>query len=213
MPPAPERDELRLRFFDQAAEGWEDRGYPPEVRARLERLLSCQSMAPGMTILDAGCGRGVLLPHLRRLAGKYARLIALDASAAMLRGVADKDLRAVALHARAESIPLIDTYVDRIFCFSAFPHFADQAGAAREFHRVLKPGGLALVLHLASAETINRHHDGHPAVRGDHLPGEKAMRDLFLRAGFVRVSLEETAESYCFSAEKEAMPHPTRQIP
>ncbi|MDR2075690.1 MAG: class I SAM-dependent methyltransferase [Desulfovibrio sp.] len=203
MPPASEREERRRRFFDQAAEGWEERHYPPEIRARLEPFLARLATAPGLTILDAGCGRGILLPHLRRLGGRDARLIALDASAAMLRGVADKDPGAVALHARAESIPLIDAYVDRVLCFAAFPHFEDQAGAAREFHRVLKPGGLALVLHLASAKAVNRHHEDHPAVRGDRLPDEKTMRDLFLRVGFVRVSLEESADSYCFSAEKE----------
>jgi ubiquinone/menaquinone biosynthesis C-methylase UbiE len=193
---------MRRRFFDQAAEDWECRNYPPETRRRTEDLIAELEIAEGMTILDAGCGRGILIPMLRERAGPRARLIALDSSASMLAGVADKDSRALALHARAEHIPLLDDYVDMVVCFSAFPHFSDHPAAVREFHRVLKPGGTAHVLHLASRETINRHHDMHHAVHGDHMPDESAMRAMFAGAGFIAVVLREDADRYCFSARK-----------
>jgi ubiquinone/menaquinone biosynthesis C-methylase UbiE len=205
MNAATERDDLRRRFFDQSAEEWESRNYPPETRARTEELMAGLNIAEGMTILDAGCGRGILIPMLRKRAGPLARLIALDASAPMLAGVADKDSRALALHARAEQIPLLNDYVDMVVCFSAFPHFSDHSVAAREFHRVLKPGGTAHVLHLASREKINRHHDGHHAVHGDHMPDENAMRALFAGAGFIGLALQENADRYCFSARKKGV--------
>ena len=198
-----ERDALRRRFFDQAAQGWVRRNYPPEIKAATEKLIAGLEIAEGMTILDAGCGRGVIIPMLRKRAGPRARLIALDASAPMLAGVADRDSHAVALHARAENIPLLDDYVDMVVCFSAFPHFSDHPAAVREFHRVLKPGGVAHVLHLASREKINRHHDMHHAVHGDHMPDESAMRSLFAGAGFINVALREDEDRYCLSARKK----------
>lgn len=56
--------------------------YSPEKLRRLERLLARVDLDRGMTVLDAGCGQGVLLPFLRRRVGGEGRLIALDASAA-----------------------------------------------------------------------------------------------------------------------------------
>ncbi|MDR2574268.1 MAG: methyltransferase domain-containing protein [Desulfovibrio sp.] len=203
MNTATEKDILRRQFFNEAAEEWEVRNYPPETAAKTESLIAELEIASGMTILDVGCGRGILIPMLRGRAGQRGRLVALDASAPMLAGVADKDDGAFALHARAESIPLLDEYVDMIVCFSAFPHFSDHPAAAREFHRVLKPGGTAHVLHLASREMINRHHDRHHAVAGDHMPDEKAMRAMFLAAGFASVNLREHAGEYRFSARKK----------
>ena len=195
-----ERDERRKQFFDQAADGWVERNYSPEQRHQVETMLAILGDVQGLTILDAGCGQGVLLPFLRRRAGHTARLIALDSSAAMLRGVDATDAAAVSLHAPAEHIPLIDEYVDRVVCFSAFPHFSDKAAAAREFCRVLKPGGKAYVLHIGSRDTINRHHDSHEAVAGDHLPCAHGMRTMFTEAGFSELSLDEGEEHYYFSA-------------
>ncbi|MCL1926604.1 MAG: methyltransferase domain-containing protein [Syntrophorhabdaceae bacterium] len=197
-----ERDAKRREFFDSCANGWEDRNYPLELRQKVGEMLSCLEFSEGMTVLDVGCGQGVLLPFLRRLVGDSGRLIALDASAAMLGGVAEKDAKALALHALAEKIPLIDEYVDMLLCFSAFPHFSDKAAAAIEFFRVLKPGGKAYVLHIGSREMINRHHDAHKAVEGDHLPCEHGMRTLFTKAGFSAIKLDEGEAHYYFSALK-----------
>jgi ubiquinone/menaquinone biosynthesis C-methylase UbiE len=196
------RNERRRQFFDQAAVGWVERNYSPEQIGRVEEMLSILGDVQGATILDVGCGQGVLLPFLRRRAGPAARLIALDSSAPMLRGVGERDAAALPLYASAENIPLIDDYVDRVVCFSAFPHFGDKAAAAREFCRVLKSGGKAYVLHIGSRDIINRHHDKHEAVVGDHLPCAHGMRAMFTEAGFSGTSLDEGGDHYYFSAVK-----------
>jgi ubiquinone/menaquinone biosynthesis C-methylase UbiE len=198
-----ERDARRREFFDKCAEGWEDRNYPPELKRRVGEMLSTLELTEGMTLLDAGCGQGVLLPFLRRLVGDSGRLIALDVSAAMLAGVAERDAKALAVHAPAEKIPLIDNYVDRVVCFSAFPHFSDKAVVAAEFFRVLKPGGKAYVLHAGSREMINRLHDLYKAVEGDHLPSGHGMRAIFAKAGFSGIDLDEGEAHYYFSAIKQ----------
>ena len=198
-----ERDAKRREFFDACAKGWEDRNYPPELKQQVGKMLSGLEFSEGMTILDVGCGQGVLLPFLRRMIGENGRLIALDASAAMLEGVAERDVKALAVCAPAEKIPLIDGYVDMVICFSAFPHFSDKGAAAMEFFRVLKPGGKAYVLHIGSRETINRRHDMHKAVESDHLPCEHGMREIFSKAGFFFIELDEGQTHYYFSALKK----------
>ena len=198
-----ERDAKRKEFFDKCAEGWVDRNYPPELKRQVGEMLCGLEFTAGMTILDVGCGQGVLLPFLRRLIGGNGRLIALDASAAMLEGVAERDAQTLAVNAPAEKMPLIDGYVDMVICFSAFPHFSDKALVATEFFRVLKPGGRAYVLHTGSREMINRLHDMYKAVEGDHLPSEHGMRAIFAKAGFSSIELDEGEAHYYFSAVKQ----------
>lgn len=198
-----EEDSARRRFFNARAHGWEARNYSPEKLLRLKRLLARADLAEGTILLDAGCGQGVLLPFLRRRIGKRGRLIALDASAAMLRQAAQRHPYACTLHADVQAIPLADGYVDAVLCFSAFPHFRHKQATAREFYRVLKPGGAAYVLHIDGRDTLNNLHDQHHAVRGDHLPCPQGMKALFRQAGFTRIQADESAEHYYFCARKQ----------
>jgi ubiquinone/menaquinone biosynthesis C-methylase UbiE len=197
-----QREEGLARFFDSQAEGWEERNYPPETRARVRGMLDFLNLPQGGTVLDVGCGEGVLIPFLREIMGPEAKIMALDSSAAMLKGASAKDSAVQTIQARAEEMPLPDENVDIIACFSAFPHFENKDSAAAEFYRVLKPGGTAYVLHLGSREEINRHHDSHQAVKGDHLPCPEGMKQIFTRAGFGQLSLEERPGWYFFSARK-----------
>jgi len=194
--------EIRDRFFEQQAEGWEARNYSPEKRERLRRMLAALDLPAGGTVLDVGCGEGVLIPYLRSIMGSEARIIALDSSAAMLRGAAAKGGGALTIQARAEDIPLENEEAGVIICFAAFPHIQGKSAAAAEFHRVLKPGGRVYVLHLGSREEINNGHDGHYAVDGDHLPCPVGMRKIFSEAGFTDIILEDEPGRYFFSAHK-----------
>jgi ubiquinone/menaquinone biosynthesis C-methylase UbiE len=196
------RDQKRLEFFEDSAEGWEKRHYNPELTERVRTLIQFLKLPATKTALDVACGRGVLIPHLREALGPEARIIALDASAAMLKGVMEKDQRVQIIQARAESIPLPEGYVDLLICFSAFPHLHDKDAAAAEFYRVLSPGGRVYILHLCDRKTINRHHDGHPAVQGDHIPTPEAMHEMFAKVGFSNISLSDDPEHYLFSAQK-----------
>lgn len=193
----------RRHFFEDHAEGWEDRNYSPEKLRRLESLLARVDLDRGMTVLDAGCGQGVLLPFLRRRVGGEGRLIALDASAAMLRCAAQRHPDAWILHAGVEAVPLLDGYVDAVICFSAFPHFSDKEATACEFYRLLKPGGAAYVLHIDGREKLNDLHDQHHAVCGDHLPCPHGMKKIFSQAGFSKMRADESAEHYYFAACKQ----------
>ncbi|MDR1677346.1 MAG: class I SAM-dependent methyltransferase [Deltaproteobacteria bacterium] len=193
---------MRRQFFDSAASGWEDRNYPDEIRQKLEKLLESVIIPVGGTILDVGTGQGILLPFLRKKAGFEAKLIAMDLSLPMLQCAGKKDPSVIPLLARAEKIPLENDYVDLIVCQAAFPHFEDQKTAVKEFHRVLKKGAGAYVLHLMSSHQIKHHHSCHQAVINDVLPQREQMLEMWTEAGFGQLKLEDEPGRYFFYGQK-----------
>jgi ubiquinone/menaquinone biosynthesis C-methylase UbiE len=99
------------------------------------------------TILDIGCGGGKALPLLdRRFAPKT--LVGVDPDPEMITRAGAPAARCrcrVELRlGQATRLDLPDCSLDMIFCHQTFHHIADPDGAAREFYRVLKPGGVLL---------------------------------------------------------------------
>jgi ubiquinone/menaquinone biosynthesis C-methylase UbiE len=98
-------------------------------------------------VLDVGCGCGLSfqLLHERFAPGK---IIGVDVCSEMLEAarVASKRIGVpVDLHrADCVALPLADESVDLVFCHQTFHHLVAQEDALKEFHRVLRRGGLLL---------------------------------------------------------------------
>ena len=193
----------RIAFFDERAETWEERCYPPEARIRLQELIAHFGISSGQDILDLGCGCGILGPYVRPLMGEEARLLAADISRAMLRMAATKHEYTMCLHASAMDLSLPDAHVDKVLCFAAFPHFSDKTRALAEIYRVLRQGGSLVIAHLLSREELAQHHGGKSAVASDALPDDAAMRALLSQTGFSEVTIIDLPGRYLASAKKE----------
>ena len=198
------KSDARRAFFDAHAHGWEERGYPADVRGRLEVLVDCFGIEPGEKILDVGCGEGVLVPYLLDRLGPSGFVVELDNSLEMLKGAARKSARQIqCVWAGVETLPLVDADFDRVICFASFPHFANPVKALKQIHRVLKSAGTLVIAHLLSRDEIARHHAKSTVVLGDELPEEAAMRELMTQTGFCVRSLEDRPGRYLLIATKE----------
>lgn len=81
-------------------------------------------------VLDVGCGRGFTAALIDQMGGSYT-----GADFVVSRGgfrLAQSD---------AAALPFADDSFDVVFCIDAMEHFPDLGGVAKEFRRVLKPGG------------------------------------------------------------------------
>jgi SAM-dependent methyltransferase len=136
------------RSFDRAATDYERGrpGWPPGV-------VDVVPLDSSATVVDLGAGTGKLT---RLLAGRFARVIAvepLDEMRALLQALVPE---AEVLAGRAEEIPLPDDSADAVFVGEAF-HWFDGKAAVTELARVLRPGGaLVLMWNRAAAPTEPR---------------------------------------------------------
>ena len=103
------------------------------------------AVAPGGHVLDVGGGAGQLAMLLAEALD--ARVTVLDPTAEMVAHVPASE-RITGVQGTAEAMPLPDDGFDAIVVTDAFHHFRDQAAAVTEFTRVVRDGGLVLVLDL-----------------------------------------------------------------
>lgn len=108
----------------------------------LAYALKRARVAPGMTALDVGCGRGELLHHLRE---RGALGVGCDFALPALR-LAQETSKAPVLRCDAKKLPFADGTFDRIFFLGVIDHLHDWELEAcfAEFRRLLKRGGEVL---------------------------------------------------------------------
>jgi len=113
----------------------------------LEAYLSL-ALDPGHTALDVGCGPGTDLPALAEAVTVTGSVIGVDLRPTMVaearRRMADVPWVQV-LEGDAAALPLENNRVDRARADRTLQDVEDPASVFAEIHRVLCPGGIAVV--------------------------------------------------------------------
>lgn len=142
----------------------------------LDRILGETPLSDGQRVLDVGAGVGLLTLHAAQRVGHTGLVVALDVSADALcelrkeaRGL-DDAAEVELLAGDATALPVGDEAFDVVTTRSVLIYVRDKTAAAREFHRVLAPGGRACLF-----EPINKAGTGWadivPAELAAELPG------------------------------------------
>lgn len=99
-------------------------------------------------ILDVGSGAGQIILHLLKTARPEAEIVGFDLSAEMLRRARERldSPRPVFVAADMMQMPFRDASFDCITCGYVLEHIPDPLPGLSEFARVLKPGGVVLLL-------------------------------------------------------------------
>jgi SAM-dependent methyltransferase len=128
-------------IYTNHAAVWEDQGRETAFREYFASLA--RGLSSG-TLLEVGCGEGILLEHFVA-AQKYA----VDISPLALEKASART-GATCAAAVAEKLPFPDGSFDIVISVGVMEHFIDDAAANAEIRRVLKPGSAYLVLiHVA----------------------------------------------------------------
>jgi len=117
-------------------------------RSWRRRAVALARLDASQRAVDVGAGTGDLTFALARASGRGARVVAADLSKGML-DVARRRGPVLAVIANAESLPFADTSLDRVITGFTVRNVGDLPRALREFRRVLRPGGRAVILELS----------------------------------------------------------------
>jgi len=164
-----------------------------EDPARLEALpqatvVSHLRLDGAETVVDYGAGTGIYTVAVAAAVpqGRVIAVEALPRLAQMLRDKLTPELaeRLEIVETEANAVPAADAVADRVLMVDVLHHLYDQPGALAEVVRLLRPGGLFVVVDWGDQE----RPVGPPR---DHVLGLVAVRDILREMGLEEVEAYE----------------------
>jgi len=125
-----------------------------------DRGVAYCGLAPGVRLLDVGCGTGAAVHHLRRHHGLTA--MGIDRSAVLLEDGTRSHGALPLVQGRAEALPVGDGRVQAVLCECVLSLCPDPLCTLGETLRVLQPGGYLVLTDVYA--------------RGPSAPAEKTGR-------------------------------------
>lgn len=157
---------------------WWFAGMREITQALLDPIVSKRSAR----VLDAGCGTGGMLTWLTRYTSGRG-IVGIDFSETALQFCSQR-LQQELARASVSDLPFADNSFDLVTNFDVLQHVRDgnDSRALAEFHRVLRPNGIAFI-RVAAYQWLRSGHDDAIAVQRRYsLPDLSARME---RAGFV----------------------------
>lgn len=151
-----EKEQYDLMFAQEERHWWYV-GMRRISTALLERyppLVDRQDGRP-LELLDAGCGSGGMTRYLSR----FGRVTGIDLAPEALYLAQKRDLPRLA-RSSVGALPFLDGSFDVVTSFDVLYHLnvEDDSTALEDIHRVLRPGGIALI-RLPAFDWIRGAHD------------------------------------------------------
>ena len=134
-------------FLSDSCEGFKEFNHNRGLSNLKSKLLKMLELRKEDLLLDIGCGRGEFLlnaaPHCKKAIGIDYSRDAVQISMEMVSETANAE----ALFSDCKHIPLRDNSFEKVVCGDVVEHLSFESGVKlfKEIHRVLKPGGLAII--------------------------------------------------------------------
>lgn len=181
-----ERAAAVTRLFDRVSSVYDT----PAVQSLMYRppqdeILSELRRRASRRIADVGCGTGILAARVQDELQPEI-IYGFDASEGMLEQARHRSTEVAWMLARSESLPLPDGSLDAVVSSHAF-HFFDQPAALGEFHRVLGPSGVVVIVIVNPRTKAGSRLTSLSVARAGVFPDERSMRRLMVDAGFAAI--------------------------
>ena len=112
-----------------------------------KKALQRAGLKSGMQVLDVACGPGLVAQCALELVGPSGCVIGLDPSIGMLQEAQKGPCKSL-IRGVGEHLPFPDGSFDFLSMGYALRHVSDLPSAFTEYRRVLKPGGIVLLLEI-----------------------------------------------------------------
>jgi ubiquinone/menaquinone biosynthesis C-methylase UbiE len=197
-------------FKGTGMEGWLARWY---ARTRRHDMEDFRRQAKGVAdrlplggnVLEVAPGPGYFAIELSKL-GQFA-ITGLDISRSMV-DIAEENAAAEGVavdfqQGNASAMPFAEESFDFVYCAAAFKNFAEPVRALDEMHRVLRPGGRALIFDLtqdASMDEIDAMARQSGRNRFDAWITRNVFRYVLLKRAYSEADFGRLAEESRFGS-------------
>lgn len=180
----------KTNYLDLLAQYNIDNAHPGGL-ALTKKLLARETLLSDTALLDVGCGTGQTAFFIAK---HYpCRVIAVDLSRMMLdkaeRKFAQAGLTIPLLRANAMNLPFRKDSFDIVLAESVTIFTENANRTLREYHRVLKPGGILLAIEGTSLQPLEKHEarELKEALGITFLPTKEEWCQMIKDAGFSNV--------------------------
>lgn len=161
----------------------EIRGASPAQIALRRAYLRFSGIRRGHTVLDVGCGTGVVTRDLARLVGRSGQAVGIDPSAVFIREARrlarqnglGGNLRFQAADGR--KLPVADGRFDASLAVTVLLHAPGKERIVAEMARVVRPGGKVIVVEQDHESTLLDHDDEALTLRIQRAYWDSALVD------------------------------------
>lgn len=201
------------KLLEETAAEYERRLVPCVFQPFARQVVLQAPAGAGDTVLDVGCGTGVLAREYASAAGTGAHITGLDANPGMLAVAKRLAPEITWKPGDAAALPISDGAFDRVSSQFALMLFEDRTKALREMWRVLAPGGALAVVVFAGLDKnstyrqiadIYESHAGPETAAALRFPfslgGSQELPDLCGAAGIGPVVLRTLSVRAVFPA-------------
>ena len=164
-----------------------------------------EQLPPRSRVLEVAPGPGYFAVELAKL-GDY-RVTGLDISETFVdiarANALEANVRVDFRQGNASAMRLPDSRFDFILCRAAFKNFSQPAAALEEMHRVLKPGGRALIIDLrrdASRESLQQAVDAMNLAAVNRVITQLTFRFMLLKRAYTKSEFVDMISRTKFAA-------------
>ena len=191
-------------------EGWTARWYTRTRRNDMEDFRRqaksvAEQLRSGCDVLEVAPGPGFFAVELAKLGG--FTITGLDVSRTLVEIAAgnarDAGVKVDFRLGNASAMPFADRSFDFIYCSAAFKNFAQPVKALDEMHRVLRPGGEAVIQDLrkdASLEEINTYVSESGRSGFDAWLTKMAFRFMLIKRAYTKEEFVRMAQESRFGS-------------
>jgi ubiquinone/menaquinone biosynthesis C-methylase UbiE len=180
-------------------EGFVARWYAATTLKDLNQFQSlarrvADDLPDGAKVLEVAPGPGYFSIELAKLGGDVT---GLDISRTLVdiarRNAAEAGVKVAFEQGNASDMPFSAKSFDFLLCRAAFKNFSEPVKALEEMHRVLKPGGRALIIDLrrdARQEAIDQYVDGLQLNWASAFSTKLTFRFMLLKRAYTKGDFE-----------------------
>jgi 2-polyprenyl-3-methyl-5-hydroxy-6-metoxy-1,4-benzoquinol methylase len=189
-----------LQFTEEQARRLEAMYSTADVREQRAETLRLLVLSPDETVIDVGSGPGFLCESMADLVGGRGRVLGIDVSSDLIELAQRRNRRGWLQYEQGDAVALAapDQSFDVAVSAQVLEYVADVDGVLRQIHRVLKPGGRALIVDTEWASVV--WHSTEPArmakvlaVWEAHCTNSRLPRTLMPRLRAAGFAVEEVS--------------------